>query len=141
MGAFLSRDDLETSLGTALLAQLTDREAGQTVDNYTVANAIQAAEAQVWPALHAYDRVQVEANPDPVLKQIALPLALAALYFGRGKPEEVRLDEKAALAQLDRIARGDYVLAPGQGGAALPASSVDFTAPDRVFDAHSMAGY
>lgn len=139
--SFLTRADLEINPGTAELAQLTDRAAGAVIDDTVLAEAIATAEALIWPALHAYDRDAVAAAPDPILKAIARPLAIAALYGSRDKPEGVKADENSALKLLDRIASRAYVLSFGTPPTEADAGSVAVEIPEPVFSGASMAGY
>jgi hypothetical protein len=138
---FIYRGDLEQNPGPRELAQLTDRASGSVIVDEVLESALASADAVIWPALHGYDRAAVQAEPDPILKEIARPLVIAALYFGREKPESVAKDEATARGLLDRIARADYVLALGNPPAMADTGSVLTEVPEAVFDAASMAGY
>lgn len=138
--SFTNRAALEARFGTAEMSQLTDRSGGAVVDDSVLAGAIAAADAIIVPYLHAYDLAAVQASPDPILGEIALHLARAALYVA-GKPEEVAASEKNALGMLDRISNGAMRLSVGSPAAAVDLGSVAYDAPDRVFTEAAMERY
>jgi phage gp36-like protein len=131
---------MEARFGTAELAQLTDRVSGAVVDADVLAGGIAAADALITPYLHAYDLAMVAAAPDPILGEIALHLARAALYVS-GMPEDVAAAQKGAMQMLRDISSGVIRLRVGSPAAAVDTGAVEYAGPDATFTDASMAGY
>ena len=137
---YATQADLETRFGSDELAQLTDRVNGAAVDAAVVARALADATAEIDGYLAVRYALPLPSVP-AVLGLIACDIARYRLYADRAT-ETVTKRYDDAVRQLKALAAGSMAL----DGLAPPASTqggiaVNARAPDRVFNAKSLAGY
>ena len=138
--SYATQADLETRFGSVELAQLSDRTNGSVIDATVVARAIADAEAEIDGWLGRRYQLPLATVP-AVLGLIACDLARYYLYDDKATDAvQKRYDD--GVKRLKAIAAGDVVL----DGVTPPTSAssgiaVTSRAPDRIFNADSLAGY
>lgn len=145
--SYATLEQLTTRFGEALLLQLTDRATppAGAIDADVVARALADTDAAIDGYLAGRYALPLAATP-ALLVPIALALAIYALH--PFTPEQKIADDyKAAVADLDRIAKGVIRLAaPGPSGAGgepqgSAVSGVETIDRERELTPESMSGF
>ena len=158
MSSYASIKDVQLRYPTRLLAQLTDEEAGKTMEPTRIQKALDDACAEIDSYLGSQftlplDPVMVATNQS-LLTRLTVDMAVFRLMSFRtqGATEDARLRYEDAIKTLEKINKGSLTLGPGagqsliptQGGAAVAGgvSAVDpGIQPNTVFSDRAMAGY
>lgn len=136
--AYCTRTDLEERLGESQLLELTDLEGSGVVNEQRIVRAIEDASAEV--DAYARQRYAVPfAEPPPIIRKVALDLAVYRLFLARGfdeKSDQAVIEaHRAAVQFLDRLAQGRVSIGVAQPPKDLGAR---VTASERVFTRDSM---
>ena len=137
---YATQADLETRFGSEELAQLSDRAGGTVIEAAVVARAIADAEAEIDGYLAGRYALPLASVP-AVLGRIACDIARYRLYDDR-VTEAVRKRYEDAVRDLRALAAGtlqlDGVTPPAPAASGI---GVSVKAPDRIFNADTLAGY
>jgi phage gp36-like protein len=137
---YATQADLETRFGSAELAQLTDRISGSVIDAAVVGRALADAEAEIDGYLAARYQLPLASAP-AVLGRITCDIARYYIYDDR-VIEAVKERYKDAVRLLKSMASGEVMLdAAVVPAPAASSMSVSHSAPARIFNADSLAGY
>lgn len=118
MTSFASISDMRTAFDARTVASLSsDNDSGTEVAG-TVTDAIARASGEIRSACRAggvyseSDLVTLASNSDPLLRHLAVVLAMRNLYIRRGGiPSDMQGMIDDAVDTLERLRRGDRVLA------------------------------
>lgn len=112
---YATAEDLEKALTNSVLAQLTDDENGQVVNQQIVEDAIKKADSIIDAYLRA--RYQVPVHPVPeILRDISIRLAKYFLYRRRldlDLPDTVSKEYDSAMSILKDLQSGKAVIPVG----------------------------
>lgn len=122
--------EVERTLTASVLVQLTnDSSGGRGYDEAVLHDAIRKAEAEIDMYLGGGFVVPLEPLPPAVvlpesIREIATELTVYWLYVRRGTvPEGIRARYTDAIGKLEKIRRGELLLAAARPGATEPPSS------------------
>jgi phage gp36-like protein len=137
-------DMLVAKHGESMLVELTDRGDPPTGDIAltVVTQELANTDALIDGFLAGRYRLPLAAPVPPLLAPIAMAIAIYRLHV-YSAPEKIEADYKAAIADLDRIAKGTIRL-PGAEGVEPPssgASGVQVTDRARPFTEQNLTGF
>jgi len=131
---YCSLTDLVAAETETALIQLTDDAGSGSVNETIIDDAMATASSEIDARLRG--RVTVpDAVPD-MIKLIAVELAVWNLYrrrFSNNMPDAMLSRRKQALADLDRVAKGEIRITDEQADAKI-ASSIKVKTRDRIFN-------
>lgn len=137
---YCTQDDLTDRYGERELVQLTDDTGRGVIDSVKLDRAIADAGAEIDGYLSARYRLPLASVPQAVTR-LACDIARHQLYDD-AVPEHVRQRYEDAVRTLRAISRGEVSLGLDQSSqAATGAGTVEFDAPDRVFDDDGLDGF
>ncbi|QBR36034.1 DUF1320 domain-containing protein [Leisingera sp. NJS201] len=140
--AYAAQDDLVTRYGQDLLVELTDRGEEPTgeIDADVVAKAISGTDALIDGHLQGRYVLPMAETP-PLIRELAEQITIYKLH--RYTPSELIKDEqKAALATLEKIAKGTVRLpVAGVEPATQPGNGVRVTDRERPLTALNLKGF
>lgn len=131
---YCSLTDLIAAESEAALIQLTDDAGSGTVDESITAQVIATASDEIAARLRG--RVTVPATVPDIVKLIAVELAVWNLYrrrFSNNMPDAMLSRRKQALADLERVAKGEIRITDEQADAKI-AASVGVRTRDKHFN-------
>lgn len=130
---YCSKADILERLDERLLAQLTDDDAGTTVDDAKVERAIADAQAEIDGYVGTRHQMPLSPVPD-IVRKVCVELAVYHLYSRRlGAPEEWRTRYEDNRRWLEQVAAGRVSLGVDDPQGTPAAAPVEADSRPRAF--------
>lgn len=136
---YITQAELIDRFGEDVLKQLADRDGDNAIDQDVIDRAIADANAVIDGYLKVRYTLPLASVP-PLLKPIAADLVFYQLH-AHGAPEEARNRQKAAIRQLEGLAKGTQRLDVAGAEPAAPGERPRVEGPKRLFDRGDLEGY
>ena len=138
---YATKQNLIDRFGESELAQLTDRDAGTTIDDTVVNRALADADSLINGYLQTRYTLPLSSVP-PVLEGVASDIARYYLFEDRA-PEIVEARYKDRVGWLKDVSTGKASLGLDAAGdeTATETGTVDYNANDRVFDKDTLSDF
>jgi len=142
-GLYCSHADILAQISPEVLIQLTDDANTGVADGTKVTQAIETADAEIDG--YCAGRYNVPFSPvPPVIKGLAVEIAVYYLYKRRTIPERIETSYDKAVARLKDISKGIMSLGvapPPPAAATGDGVGVNCSAENRVFTRETMKGF